>query len=799
MPEFDDIYKEETIDIKKYIFKILSNWYWFVITVFLTVSIAYFANRYSDRIYQVSSSILIIESNSNSYYSDEMIQGLDMFKQESNLRNQIGILQSFDLNKKVIDELDFGITYYGVGRIRDPELYQPSSLKVNIDTSHYQYYGIPIYVSIISAEEYILTLEIEEFNIDKKLRFGEQFENEYLSFNITIRNPESFFEMQTNDYYFYINNPIYLTNMYRNKLGINLLDEEGTILNLAVQGYVAKKEVAYLNKLAETFIKSQLDTKNQIAINTINFIDKQISAIVDSLTIAEGNLESFRSENRIIDISQEGKSLFEHYKRLEDEKAVLSIEAKYYDYLIKYLETRRDNQSIIVPTSVGVRDQLLINLIMQLNALNSERIALTMQSVKSSPKLNLVDSKITELKKMLEENVNNLINTNKITYDDIDSRIIKLNKEIEKLPYNERHLINIKRKFDLNDQIYTYLLEKRAETGISQASNIPNARVLDKARIEQASLIAPKSRLNYMISLVIGLMIPFLIIILRDYFNNKILSKKDIEDKTDAPILGVIGHNNKETDFVVKANPKSAISESFRTIKTNLQYLLTDDNSKIITVTSTISGEGKTFCSLNLASIIAMTDKKTLLIGMDLRKPKIHKHFGLENNIGLSSYLIGKNSVEDIINPTDIEGLSVIISGPIPPNPARLLETKALTELVNYARENFDYIIVDTPPVALVSDALLFSRFSDVNLFVIRQNYSNTDVLDLVNDLNKKPNIPEFNILINDVKVPGYYGKRYGYGHGYGYGYGYGYGQGYYDDDEPELSLFEKILSKIKK
>jgi len=534
MANFDDIYKEETIDIKKYIFKILANWYWFVIAVFLSTSAAYIINRYSDRVYQVSSTLLIRDTESKSYYSDEMIQGLDLFKQGSNLNNQMAILKSLELHRKVMDELDFDITYYGVGRIRDPELYQPEKIKVNIDTSHYQYYGVPIYIQILSSELYELEIE-GNFGVKKQMRFGEQFENDYFSFNITIRNPESFYQSNADRYFFYINNPGFLASYYRNKLNISLLDEEGTILTLSTTGYVPYKEALYLNKLAEVFIRSELEEKNQIAVNTIRFINEQIDAVVDSLSVAEGKLEVFRAENRIIDISQEGRSLYDQFEKLDDEKALLTVESKYYEYLMTYLKERPENENVIVPTSVGVRDQLLMNLIMQLNSLNSERIVLKMQSVKSNPKQDVLEKKIEETRKMIEENVQNLVKTNQITIEDLDHRISLLNTDIAKLPYNERRLINIQRRFDLNDQIYTYLLEKRAEAGINRASNIPNARVLDKARAEQAALIAPKSRLNYMISLIIGLMIPFLIIILRDYFNNRILSKKDIEAKTDAP------------------------------------------------------------------------------------------------------------------------------------------------------------------------------------------------------------------------------------------------------------------------
>lgn len=796
MTEFDDIIQEETIDVKKYIAKIISNWYWFALALILTLSGAYLLNRYSDPIYGVNSSLLIREDNSSSYFDDEMIPGLDLFKQGVNLQNQIGILRSYDLNKKVIEELDFDISYYSIGHIRNPELYQPVQLEVHVDTNYYQVYGEPIYVDVLSAEE--LNVYVDgDYGFNKTVKYGEQISTDYFNFKITIRNPEAFYDVDKARYYFVINSTNHLVNKYRSKVSVGFLDEESTILNLSVQGFVAAKEVNFLNKLAEVYIRSGLEDKNQIAKRTIHFIDEQIHGVIDSLTIAEGKLEKFRTENRVIDLSQEGRSLYDQYEQLERERAVLVVESKYYSYLEEYLVGRQGVNDIIVPTSVGIRDQVLVSTIMQINTLNQQRLSVQMGSLKSNPRLDLIDSQIQGYKGVLTENVKNLQNTNKIGLDDINERIAILNVDIEKLPYNERKLISIQRKFNLNDQIYTYLLEKRAETGIMMASNIPAASVLDKARRELAWKVGPKTKMNYLIALVMGLFIPFLVIILRDFFNNKITSRKDIDGRTSAPIIGTVGHNAKESDLVVMDSPKSSISESFRTIKTNLQYLLVESDSRIITVTSTISGEGKTFCSVNLACIIAHSNKKTLLIGMDMRKPKMHSHFKMSNGVGLSNYLIGKKTIEEVVQKTADEYLDIIVSGPVPPNPATLLETKALEDLIAYAHKNYDFVVIDTPPIALVSDALLLAKHSDINLFVIRQNYSRTDVLDLINDLNKNKSIPDFNILVNDVKLSGYYGNKYGYE--YGYGYGYGYGQGYYDDDEEDdINLLQKLKRKMR-
>jgi capsular exopolysaccharide synthesis family protein len=323
--------------------------------------------------------------------------------------------------------------------------------------------------------------------------------------------------------------------------------------------------------------------------------------------------------------------------------------------------------------------------------------------------------------------------------------------------------------------------------------------------VENASLISPKKSLNYTIALIIAILIPLIIIIIRDFFNDKIVERKDVEEHTTVPIIGTIGHNDKGVELVVHEKPKSSIAESFRTIRTNLQYLNAGNEEKciVINVSSTVSGEGKTFCAANLASIFAMSEKKTLIMGVDLRKPKLHKEFGITNNKGLTTYLIGKDKLEDVIYKTVVENLEFMPAGPVPPNPAEMIDTQKMADLMAHLKTLYDFIIVDTPPVALVTDALLLNKFACVNIFVVRQNYSSKSVLKFVNDLFTEKDMKALSILINDVKVPSYYGYRTGYGYryggyGYSYGYGYGYGSGYgYYDDDVEIEKKSKFINRI--
>jgi tyrosine-protein kinase Etk/Wzc len=304
---------------------------------------------------------------------------------------------------------------------------------------------------------------------------------------------------------------------------------------------------------------------------------------------------------------------------------------------------------------------------------------------------------------------------------------------------------------------------------------------LDEAKPQDAIQISPKPSRNKMTAIIIALMIPLSIIVLTEFLNDKIVEPKDVEKSTRVPIYGSIGHNDEVSDIPVAENPKSAIAESFRALRTNLQYVLRSGQEKIICISSTISGEGKTFSAVNLASIIAQSNKKTLLLSLDLRKPKIHKIFNMENDKGLSTYLIGRTSFEDSIHPTNINNLFVATAGPVPPNPAELLETPLMDTFIANARRDFDVIIMDTPPLAVVTDAYILTRFSNVFLFVVRQNYSSKSVLQLVDELHHKRGIQNVGIIINDVKVSNYYGRKYGYS---SYGYNYSYGDGYYGDTE---------------
>lgn len=780
--------EDDSIDFKRYLSLFISNWYWFAIALFISLSIAYGINRWSEEVYTVSSTMLIREDQSSGVMSDlsTIFPGSNSFRSEQNLKNEIGILKSFSLNYRVMQELtDFHVVYVSVGKrgIAETRMYRYIPFKVVYDSLQNQRTGLPVTVRVLSSDTY--NLEIDgDLNFSKTLAFGERF-NE-LGFDFTIEPTSAFFSFNpdaSNRYYFYFVSPVGLANQYRSKLNVSPIEEEATLVTLSVSGFVPDQEADYLNKLMEVYLLQGLEVKNQTAEKTIEFIDGQIGTISDSLRLVENSLENFRLSNRLVDLSREGSFIQNRLENYENDRSSLLLQKKYYEYLKEYVDSRNETGDIVSPGAMGVTNSSLERLVTELATLQQQKIKLKLNISEDLPAMTSFDSSIMDVKALIAENINSSMNNIDNAIKEADHRIELVEAELNRLPGTERRLINIQRKFDLNNTVYNYLLEKKAEAGIARASNVSDNRVIDYAQTFNASRISPRTRRNYSLALLLGLLLPAILMLVIDLLNNKIIDKKDIEKVTKAPILGFISHNSYKSEIPVVEKPGSTLAESFRSVRTNLKYFMKDSTSPVISVTSTISSEGKTFISINLAAIIASNGNKVLLIGLDLRKPRTHKVFGLSNDNGISNYLIGQENFDDIIFETDFENLWFAPAGPVPPNPAELIDSQAMKEFIAKAKSQFDYIIIDTPPVAIVTDALLVSPLTDFYIFIVRQRYTTKNTLSLIEELHRNMNIKSLGIVINDISTTGYYGYglRYGYSGGYGYSYGYNYyGHGYY-------------------
>ena len=773
--------EENNIDFKRYLSLFISNWYWFAIALFVAMGIAYAKNRYSEKIYTVSSTLLIKDDQFGGGASDfvNIFPGTNAFRNEQNLKNEIGILRSFSLNYRVMKSLhDFHVVYTGVGRrgIVESRVYNNAPFRIVYDTLENQRIDLPVIIKLLPSDS--LEIEIDgENKLNKILAFGERFNERGFDFTILKLRSISFNPDASNKYYFYFVSPALLANQYRNKLSVSPIEEDATLVNLSVSGPEPAQEADYLNKLMEVYLLQGLEVKNETAEKTIEFIDGQIGSISDSLRNVESSLENFRLSNRLIDLSKEGNSIQNRLESFENERGTLMLQRQYYEYLREYVNSKNETGDILSPGVMGVNNGSLENLVAEFAALQQQKRKLKMNITEDLPAVMVFDDGIKNVKALIAENINSSLKSIDNAIEDSNKKISLVEVELNKLPGTERRLINIQRKFDLNNTVYNYLLEKKAEAGIAKASNVSDNRIIDFAEPFNSLMISPKSRQNYVMALILGLLIPVVLILLIDYLNNKIIDKKDIEKETKAPIIGFISHNTLQSEIPVNLRPSSTLAESFRSIRTNLKYFIKEVQNPVISVSSTISSEGKTFISANLAAIIASNNKKVLLVGLDLRKPRIHKILGINNDVGISDFLISLEKFENIVFQTEVENLWYAPSGPVPPNPAELIDSSKMKEFITKAKGMFDIIIIDTPPVALVTDALLLSPLTDFYLFIVRQRYTSKNTLGLIEELYQNDNIKSLGIIINDISLTGYYGYglRYGYSVGYGYSYGYNY------------------------
>ena len=798
--------QEETIDIKALLLKYSHYWYYFLLSFLFFGFLAFLNNRYTVPEYSVSATLLIRDDSNTQLGAENLLEGLEIFSGKKNLKNEIVILNSYSITEKVIRELGLGLSYFQHGFFQTNELFEDAPFKVIVDSSHIQLTGVEFGLKIINENQFQLSVSTEDhfpfdlktekfdkillanIKIDKTFEFDEKVSNGFFSFTI---NKTLFFNLDKiienkKEFSF----KLHQTNVYAQKLireiTINPINKETSILKLNIKGKTPKKSIKILNKLTEIYLRNSLNEKNLMAINTIHFIDGQLAVIKDSLTLIENQLEVFRKQNPTLDIVNKDFGTYFQKQKLDNTLSEQSVNIKYYQSLLSYLKDDSDAHSIVSPALMGISNPELNGLIHQLLQLGSKKDELQLTTTEKNPAYKAVLSQIQHTKNTIIENVSNLISSALIYEKDLKVRINSFNNKIYKLPKLEKSYLILKRKHEYNEQTSIYLQQKRYEASLAKAGTESDHKVIDPARLDSDKPITPKKGLTYFFALFFGLICPIAYISLKEFFSDTISSKSDLQDFTNVPILGLIGHSEKEKSLVITIASKSIIAESFRTLRTNIQYLAAHKDNKIITVTSSIGGEGKTFIAMNLAGIFALSGHKTILIGGDLRKPKLHKDFNVNESKGLSSYLIHKSSLEEVIEKTKIESLDVIGSGPTPPNPAELLDGQSMQELITKLNKTYDYIIIDTPPIGLVTDGVILMRYADINLYVIRHNYTRRNMLGAMNNLFEQNHIKNMHIIINDFQQSqSVYG--YGYGQGYGYGYGYGHGTdgyGYYEDDE---------------
>ena len=539
--------------------------------------------------------------------------------------------------------------------------------------------------------------------------------------NLKINNGQEFFIMFY-DYDRIVNNykgAVKSTSYNRNS---------ASVLKLSLVGTNKAKIVDYLNATSEILSKTELERKNLYATNTIKFIDSSLNAVNLNLKDVTDEMNEFRRKNRVFNVDDEITQISERLKMFDQRKEEEDTKLNYINSLENYLSTKNNYVNIAAPTTVGINEGNIVNSVKKIIELSVERQNLEYTTKEGSVLFKKIDSEIDSEKNVLLETIDATRNTIRFQLRSINSNIFALENELSKLPEDQQQFLKIQRKMDISQEAYDVYLAKRSEAAIVKAANVSDIVVIDEAKDIGNNPIGPNKTLNYMMALMIGFFTPMFLIFVIYLLDNTIHGSDEVEKLSNIPILGLIGKYSYKNNLVVYEKPKSAVAESFRAMRSSLQFIYRNqglnNKGKTLMVTSSVSGEGKTFCSINMATVYALSGKKTILIGLDLRKPKIFGDFNITNDKGVVNYLINESTLEEIKYSTHIDNLDVIPSGPVPPNPSELLMSNRMDTLVNSLRDEYEMIILDTPPLGLVTDAFEISNYADASLFMIRLDYT---------------------------------------------------------------------------
>ena len=766
--------------IKIYFFKGIRYWYILLLFLVIGASHGYFKTRYNIPSFEVSGRILVKDEWKQG--ADAFLPGMEIVGERNRLANEVGIIKSFPLMLEVVKSIpDLKVNYYDVGNVKKTDLYKSSPFHVNIVDSitSTKIYNKLFTLKFISKTEYLLSLDDFDKDNGTKYLFGETI---YLAgTKATIQNQTFYPEIKDKKFQFYINDLEALAKYYQDitKLTVDI-DEASSILIASLKGTNYLRNIDVINGIMLNFIEYGIKEGNEKGVNTLNFVNNTLKNVADSLHIAENRLESFKKTATEKRIDIHGEHLISKVTELEIKKLELDFTLEFSENTINYIKNNNDAKGIIVPYFIN-RNSVLYDLMTNLIDKYNKKESLTFQIEESSTAMEILNHEIEVAKSILLKNLVSLKNKSENDLSTVLKQLELLDQKIKVTPTSEKEYAIALRNYNIQDKLYTYLLEKRQEAEIAKASNIPKASVLDYANKYRVKKIGTANINIIQKYLFIYFFLSLIFIVIIEFFNNKIIDKVDIEKITQIPILGYIGHNTENNNLILFSKPKSLISEAFRAIRTNIQYISHKKGCKIILLTSSVSGEGKTFCSMNIACSNAFLNKKTILIGADLRKPKIFDDFGLNNEVGLSTLLIGKATLKESIQKTEHEYLDLITSGPIPPNPSELLSSNSFHQLIKELKTQYERIVIDTSPIGLVTDARIIIDLADVVLLVVRQKYTTYANL---KKINKELSYcsEKCGLIVNDIKQKRIGYGRYGYEYGYGYGYG-NYGYGYYNDD----------------
>jgi len=785
----------EDISFRELIEQYTRFWYFFVLGVIIAFILAFVYLRYSTELFE-SKATIIIKDDKNANNPVEMAafaqfgSFLSKFS-SSQINNELAIFNSKYIISEAIKELQLNIKYELVGAIKTTELYSYKPFDIQFQSFHEDFKKEPLpilFFEILSDSEYVVTDEMQSF--EKKYRFGQRLSLPFGDITVLpILDDTARFQNFIGKTITVTYAPIETVALaYRDKVVIENSVEKSNVVGLSIQTQLKEKGEDFLNELIYQYNKDAVSDQNEIAENTSRFIDARLKIITRELDSVEGNKEVFKTTNRLTDIQAEAQLILENASEFNKRQLDVSTQLELSNTMIDYMENSSNNE--LLPANIGIQSEELGNSVNNYNQLVLYRNKLLQTSTKKNPVVENVNQQIEQMRASILRSLENSSNALRIAMKDINVQENILSSKISQVPGKEKIFRGIERQQTIKEQLYLFLLQQREQVSISLASTSPKAKIVDEGYSSHAA-VSPKKPLIYIGALILGLLIPFLGIYIFKALNTKVVDRRDVERYLTAPVLGEIPKINRGMSELIQHNDLSIMAEAFRILRTNLQYLFINkleknDKGKTLIVTSTIKGEGKTFVAFNLALTLALTGKKVVLVGADIRNPQLQRYLPehLKTKKGLTEYIVYEDmQVVDIVSQSEYnENLSIVLSGTIPPNPAELLMQKRTTTFIDELKKQFDYIIMDTAPSMLVTDTILINKLADVTLYIVRAGYTDKRLLDFPQDAINDGRLSNVAMVLNNVSL-----NNFGYGNKYGYSYA-----------REEVAFLKRIFNKSK-
>lgn len=771
--------EDSSEDLKKIVLQYLKYWPWFIICLVIAVSMAFIYLRYSTNIYQTNAQVKILKDQSGLDLSG--LQGgsplIDMSK--VNLENERSILKSRRITQKVVENLELTSTYYKSGNFKSSEIWKDEiPFRVSwIENDSVYDRSTPSYtVEFVALNEF--NIKNPETNYFESYTVGEPMNVEgyplVLNFNPDYNGDIT--QLQGANFNFSFRSVSQAVSSLTSRISVEPLGDRSEVLDIAIKGQNKSKNEDILNALIDQFNSDGIEDNRLVAKRTEEFVIERLDYLVRELDTVEGGLASFKSENDLVEIENNATSLFgkssEAELRVFEISNQLSLTRNFKEEL-----TEQDDYDLL-PARIGITNDNINSFTETYNDKILERERLLISATNENPSVKELNKLISQLRNNILNTINNYIQSLEISLREVKRREREFDTNISKLPEQEKEIRNIKRQQAVKEKLYLFLLQKREEAALSYAITAPIIKVVDYA-YTQPSPVSPKSQIILLSSLVIGLVVPFGVLYIMFLFDTKIKTKDQVRAfLPNMPIVAEVPQHKEKENKIILPSDRSSVAESFRIMRTNLNFMSVQSeqesksNSEVVFVTSTTKGEGKTFVAINLASSLVAANKKTLLIGCDLRNPQIHNYLNLKkNHVGVTNYLYDDSiSLDELIIKNSVEGLelNVVLSGDIPPNPAEMLMSSRFSQLIEEAKQKYDYLIIDTAPTILVTDTILISKYADITLYITRAGYTDTRLFPHIREIYEQKKLVNMGVVINGLDETGINAYNYGYGYGYG-------------------------------